>query len=218
MSEEAFCVQMVGQLGCVLELIGWFQAVIVVTATTSFIPDFVSDIIYSPLSPCWGLTWLPRFTSLAPLSVERVVPHGMGQLPASGGQEWRTTPPVEASVRPVAPRVHQESTPCTGMVSYTIIEHDRGWHLFFGLYPIMQFSVAWISAAIWKGIFYHLWIFHAANPMNFSWTFPCFTMLQICMSIGSPSDSRRSLICITLQRNLLFPWALFDMLSTSSQQ
>ena len=45
---------MVGQLGRVLELIqaGPFQAVIVVTATTSFIPDFVSDIIYYPLSPC----------------------------------------------------------------------------------------------------------------------------------------------------------------------
>ena len=43
---------MVGQLGRVLELIGWFQTVIVLTATTSFIPDFVSDIIYSPLSPC----------------------------------------------------------------------------------------------------------------------------------------------------------------------
>ena len=39
MSEEAFCVQMVGQLGRVLELIGWFQAEIVVAATTSFIPD-----------------------------------------------------------------------------------------------------------------------------------------------------------------------------------
>ena len=46
MVAEAFCVQMVGQLGRVLGLIGWFQAVIVVTATTSFIPDFVSDIIY----------------------------------------------------------------------------------------------------------------------------------------------------------------------------
>ena len=52
MSEEAFCVQMVGQLGSVLELIGWFQAEIVVAATTSFIPDFVSDImIYSHFPP-----------------------------------------------------------------------------------------------------------------------------------------------------------------------
>ena len=48
MSEEAICIQMAGQLDSVLELIGWFQAVIVVTAATSFIPDFVSDIIYSP--------------------------------------------------------------------------------------------------------------------------------------------------------------------------
>lgn len=42
----------------------------------------------------------------APLPVERVLAHGTGQRPASGGQERRTTPPVEASVRPVAPRVH----------------------------------------------------------------------------------------------------------------
>ena len=34
------------------------------------------------------------------------MPHGTGQRPASGGQERRTTPPVEASVRPVALRVH----------------------------------------------------------------------------------------------------------------
>ena len=38
-------------------------------------------------------------------SVERIVAHGHGQRPASGGQERRTTPPVEVFVRPVAPPV-----------------------------------------------------------------------------------------------------------------
>ena len=42
---------------------------------------------------------------LAPLSVERFVAHGMGQRPASDGQEWQTTPSVEASVSPVVSRV-----------------------------------------------------------------------------------------------------------------
>jgi hypothetical protein len=37
---------------------------------------------------------------------ERVVAHGAGQRPASGGQERRTTSPVGTSVRPVAPPVH----------------------------------------------------------------------------------------------------------------
>ena len=48
---EGICVQMVVQLGRFLELIGWLQAVIVVIATTSLIPDFMLDIIYSPVSP-----------------------------------------------------------------------------------------------------------------------------------------------------------------------
>jgi hypothetical protein len=52
MSEEAFRVQWVGQLGRSLEVFGWFHAVIVVTAAPPFAPDFVSDLIYSPLSPC----------------------------------------------------------------------------------------------------------------------------------------------------------------------
>ena len=95
---------MVGQLGRVLELIGWFQAEIFVTATTYFIPDFVSDIIYSHFPPAEGRLGCLGLHILAPLSVERVVAHGTGQRPASGGQR-RTTPPVEASVRPVAPRV-----------------------------------------------------------------------------------------------------------------
>ena len=43
---------------------------------------------------------------ITPLSVARFLAHGTGQRPASGGQERRTTPPVEASVRPVVPRVH----------------------------------------------------------------------------------------------------------------
>ena len=39
--------------------------------------------------------------------MDRVVANATGQpRPASGGQERRTTPPVEAPVRPVAPRVH----------------------------------------------------------------------------------------------------------------
>ena len=108
MSEEAFRVQpeMVEQLGRVLELIGWFQAVIVVTATTSFIPDFVSDITYFPLSPAEVWLGCLGLHILAPLSVKPVVAHGTGQHPASGRQERRTTPQVEASVRPVAPWVH----------------------------------------------------------------------------------------------------------------
>ena len=96
MSEEAFCVQMVGQLGRVLELIGWFQAVIVVTATTSFIPDFVSDIIYSPLSP------LLRFDLVASVYYKchgdlaaRPRRHGGGRLGAAAAGGLRLPGQIE---------------------------------------------------------------------------------------------------------------------------
>ena len=52
MSKEVFRVQLVGQLGRGLEVVGWFHAVvIVVTTAPSFTPDFVSDIISPRLSP-----------------------------------------------------------------------------------------------------------------------------------------------------------------------
>ena len=63
---EAFCVQMVGQLGRVLGWIGWFQAVIVVTATTSFIPDFVSDIT-TPIFPLLRIDLFASVYTSSPL-------------------------------------------------------------------------------------------------------------------------------------------------------
>ena len=66
-------------------------------------PYFVSDTIYSPLFP------LLRFDLVT--SVYTSSPHYCawhGAAPASGGQERRTTPTVETSVRPVAgPPVHR---------------------------------------------------------------------------------------------------------------
>ena len=84
----------------------WLVGFIIVTATTSFIPDFVSHIIYSPLSHCWGLTWLPWFTHPSP-SVGRTR-CGTWDGAASWSSVWQAKEANDSSSGGV-------SSPCTGM-------------------------------------------------------------------------------------------------------